>query len=455
QQEIQAAGRLNHPNIVAVYDFIETDREAWIIMERIEGGSLKDLLDRDRRLPVSDVVRMMSDILSALAYSHAHHVVHRDIKPTNLLLTPDRRVKVVDFGVAHIENSELTKIGTVLGTAAYMAPEQQRGEQVDHRADIWSAGVVLYELLTGEKPYPGAPDSVVHKVLNTELQVPTRISKATLRAFDAVVARALAKRREDRFQTAEEFSAAIHAAVQSDTKWKFWRPSVKGALVGIGAAALITGIVTGAILSKGSERSTIPLPTVVFAKPNGSSPQPGSVSKGTQVRVFARSDQWLQIGNIADEKPWGWVNPQLETFTIPLPTVVFAEPNGSSAQLGSVSKGTQVRVFARSDQWLQIGNIADEKPSGWVNPELVTCTMPLPAVVFDEPNGSSPQLGSVSKGTQVRVFAWSGQWLQIGNTADEKPSGWVNPELVTCTMPLPATVVAGPDGSSPNTALAV
>ena len=212
RREAQAAGRLSHPSIVGVYDYGENAESAWIVMELVEGGSLKARLDRGERFPIPEIVRVMDQMLAALAYSHGRGVVHRDIKPANIMLTADGAVKLADFGIARLENSSMTQVGTVMGTPSYMAPEQLRGETVDARADIWAAGVVLYQLLTGEKPFDGGFSAVMHKALNTEPPPPSQLSVTAPRAFDAVVARALAKRPDDRFPTATAFAEAIRAA---------------------------------------------------------------------------------------------------------------------------------------------------------------------------------------------------------------------------------------------------
>lgn len=212
KREAQAAGRLNHPNIVAVYDYGEDADRAWIAMELVEGGTLKQLLDRGERMPVSETLRVMGQMLAGLDYSHKRGVVHRDIKPANLMLTNEGQVKIADFGIARIENSSMTQVGTVMGTPAYMAPEQLRGEPVDLRADIWASGVLLYQLLTGEKPFEGGYASVLHKALNSEPTPPSALSVTAPRGFDGVIAKAMAKRPEDRFQTASAFATAIEAA---------------------------------------------------------------------------------------------------------------------------------------------------------------------------------------------------------------------------------------------------
>jgi serine/threonine-protein kinase len=212
RREAQAAGRLAHPNIVGVYDYGENAEAAWIVMELVEGGSLKDRLDRKERFPVPEIVRIMEQVLAALAYSHARGVVHRDIKPGNIMLSGDGTVKMADFGIARLENSSMTQVGTVMGTPSYMAPEQLRGETVDARADIWAAGVMLYQLLTGEKPFEGGFSAVMHKALHTDPPPPSKLSVTAPQAFDAVIATALAKRPEDRYPNAAAFAAAVRAA---------------------------------------------------------------------------------------------------------------------------------------------------------------------------------------------------------------------------------------------------
>ena len=212
RREAQAAGRLSHPNIVGVYDYGENATQAWIVMELVEGGSLKGRLDKNQRFTIPEIVQIMGEVCAALNYSHQRGVVHRDIKPGNIMMTTDGQVKIADFGIARLENSSMTQVGTLIGTPSYMAPEQFRGEPVDLRADIWAAGVMLYQLLTGEKPFEGGFSAVMHKALHTEPPPPSQLSVTTPRAFDAVIAKALAKRPDDRFRSAAEFGEAIRAA---------------------------------------------------------------------------------------------------------------------------------------------------------------------------------------------------------------------------------------------------
>ncbi len=213
RREAQAAGRLTHPNIVGVFDYGETKDLAYIVMEYVDGPPLKNLLDKNERFPLPRIVQIMEDLLAGLQFSHERGVVHRDIKPANLMLTQSGQAKITDFGIARIDSSSMTQAGTVLGTPAYMSPEQFMGQVVDARSDIYSSGALMYQLLTGERPFAGGISSIMHKVLNTEAPSPSRISVTAPRRFDAVVRKAMAKRPEDRYGSAAEFMAAIRTAV--------------------------------------------------------------------------------------------------------------------------------------------------------------------------------------------------------------------------------------------------
>ncbi len=216
RREAQAAGRLTHPNIVAVYDFGETPELAYLVMEFVEGDSLKTVLDRNERMPVAQILQLMQQLLNGLQYSHERGVVHRDIKPSNLMLTKNGALKITDFGIARIEGSSATQVGTVLGTPAYMSPEQWQGVPVDARADIYSAGVLLYHLLTGERPFEGGSTSaIMHKALHTEPVAPSQLSVGALPALDPIVLKAMAKRPEDRYASAAAFAGALRGISMS------------------------------------------------------------------------------------------------------------------------------------------------------------------------------------------------------------------------------------------------
>jgi len=212
-QGARAAGGLNHPNIVAVHDYGETDACAFLVMELVDGVTLKALLERRGRMTPQEALPIVEDVLAGLSHSHGHGIVHRDIKPANIMILDETRAKVTDFGVARIEANHITQTGTIIGTPAYMSPEQFRGEQVDLRTDIYSTGVVLYQMLTGSRPYEGSVATIAHKVLHTNAPPPSQVAAGLGPALDAVVCRAMAKERGERFASAADFARALRTAI--------------------------------------------------------------------------------------------------------------------------------------------------------------------------------------------------------------------------------------------------
>jgi len=213
--EAHSAARLQHPNIVSVYDSDRHGDMAFLVMEFIQGEDLKHHLDAGRRYSLEETLRMVRDLLSALDYAHRQNIVHRDVKPANLLIEADGRVKLTDFGVARIQDSgEATRTqGTMVGTLKYMSPEQVQGLPIDARADLFAVGVVLYQLLTGKRPFNGDTDfAIIQQIVGHVPAAPSSFSTLLPPAIDAVMARALAKKRDQRFATAQEFSAALQEA---------------------------------------------------------------------------------------------------------------------------------------------------------------------------------------------------------------------------------------------------
>jgi eukaryotic-like serine/threonine-protein kinase len=210
KNEARAAGRLMHPHIVAVYEFGEDDTVAYIAMEYVEGAGLREHLNRRETFDFAQLVALVRQLLEALDFAHAKGVVHRDIKPSNLIVTEDGRLKVADFGIARVDTTNLTQAGMIIGTPSYMAPEQCRGLPTDARSDLWSVGVVMYELLTGEKPFRGTLETIAYKICHEEPPSPSTLSKLKLPAdVDRFIATALAKAPEARFQSAREFRKAL------------------------------------------------------------------------------------------------------------------------------------------------------------------------------------------------------------------------------------------------------
>jgi serine/threonine-protein kinase len=215
QREARAAGRCVHPNIVAIYDFAMHEGNPYLAMEYVEARHLGQVLSQSGRFSQPEAVAVIGQVLDALACAHDVGIVHRDVKPANILLLANGRVKMTDFGIARFDGAELTMDGAVIGTPSYMSPEQCRGEAVDVRSDLFSTGVVLYELLSGERPFPGRNFAEVTWRLANEPPPDIRDKVAGLSpALAAVVDRALAKNPADRFASAAEMAAALRGAPQ-------------------------------------------------------------------------------------------------------------------------------------------------------------------------------------------------------------------------------------------------
>ena len=225
RREAHSAASLNHPNIVAVYDTGEDilDTPAgptqvpFIVMEYVDGMSLRQLMSTGRRLLPERALEITSGVLAALDYSHRHGIVHRDIKPGNVMITPSGDVKVMDFGIARAlaaEGQTMTATSAVMGTAQYLSPEQARGEVVDARSDLYSTGCLLYELLTGRPPFVGeSPVSVAYQHVSEQPVPPSQLDPAVPESVDAIVMKSLEKDANDRYQSASEFRQDVERAM--------------------------------------------------------------------------------------------------------------------------------------------------------------------------------------------------------------------------------------------------
>ncbi len=219
-REAQAVARLNHPNIVQVYDFGSEGEIAYIVMEFIQGKELKDFFDANERFDIKEAVHIMGELCDALHFAHEAGIVHRDIKPANVMIDNKGRVKLADFGVARItdaerSDSEKTQAGAIVGTPAYMSPEQIEGGEIDRRTDIFSAGIILFQFLTGEKPFTGTSTwTIAKKILQDNPPAPSTLNKSISPLFDAVINKALSKDRNTRYQTARDLGAALKLALE-------------------------------------------------------------------------------------------------------------------------------------------------------------------------------------------------------------------------------------------------
>src|SRR5882762_1940557 len=219
-REAQAVARLNHPNIVQVYDFGEEGDIAYLVMEFIKGKELKTFFDASERFDLKEAVRVMCELCDALDFAHNAGIIHRDIKPANVMLDAQARTKLTDFGVARVQDSnktsvERTQAGTMVGTPAYMSPVQITGGNIDRRSDVFSAGIILYQFLCGEKPFTGSGAwTIAKKIIQEEPPLPSSLNNAITPLFDAVVNKALSKNPDTRYQSARDLAVALRRALE-------------------------------------------------------------------------------------------------------------------------------------------------------------------------------------------------------------------------------------------------
>jgi beta-lactam-binding protein with PASTA domain len=250
RREAKNAAGLSHPNIVSIYDRGEAEGTYYIAMEYLAGRSLKELIVSRGPTPIRIAIDYTRQMLAALGFAHRHGIVHRDIKPHNVVVDSDGRLKVTDFGIARSGASQMTEVGSIIGTAQYLSPEQARGSPVDQRSDVYSVGIVLYEMLTGAVPFTGdTPLEIAMKHLSEVPVPPSEIRDDVPDDLDLVVLRALAKDPDDRYQTAEEMDADL-ARIQ------------RGLSVSSETADTATAVLAGAGIS-GAPTIIAPRPTQV------------------------------------------------------------------------------------------------------------------------------------------------------------------------------------------------
>jgi serine/threonine-protein kinase len=210
-QEAKAAGRLSHPNIVTIYDVGKSGDVAYIAMELLEGRELRDIMNDRGLLPVDQVLDIVAQVALGLSYAHENGIVHRDVKPSNIMLVRDGHAKITDFGIARMTSSAVrTQTGMVLGSPKYMSPEQVMGKEIDQRSDIFSLGVMLYEMLTGQAPFDGENvNAIMYQTLNAIPVPPNSLNPLVPEMVNFIVAKALTKGLEDRYQNAKDLAVDL------------------------------------------------------------------------------------------------------------------------------------------------------------------------------------------------------------------------------------------------------
>jgi len=217
-REARAAGMLSNPNIVTIYDVGNEGKLQYIAMEYLEGQTLEEMIRRKTKFNYRIISQIITQICAALDYAHSQGIVHRDIKPANIMVMSDYRVKVMDFGIARVDSSSMTRTGIAMGTPNYIAPEQLQGKPVDRRCDIFSLGVVMYEMLLHRRPFRGENlTALIYSIVNGELELPSSVDKSVPHIFDRILGKALMKDPAERYQNAGEISAALAGFLESFT----------------------------------------------------------------------------------------------------------------------------------------------------------------------------------------------------------------------------------------------
>ncbi len=242
--EARAASALDHPNICTIHEINEVDGHHFIAMSYVDGVSLKDRI-KSGPLSIDETIDIAGQIAGGLREAHEKGIIHRDIKPSNIMVTPKGRAKIMDFGLAKSpDRTQLTREGTTIGTVAYMSPEQTRGAEVDHRTDIWSLGVVLYEMLTGKQPFGGDYEqAVLYAILNADPEPVGHLRTDVPTGLEGIVSRALDKNRDTRYRSAAALARDLDALQGSRTESRARPKAARGrnaVLVGILAAAGVT-----------------------------------------------------------------------------------------------------------------------------------------------------------------------------------------------------------------------
>jgi eukaryotic-like serine/threonine-protein kinase len=365
RREAKNAASLSHPNIVSIYDRGEAEGTYYIAMEYLDGRTLKELLVRFGMPPVKIAIGYTRQILSALAFAHKYGLVHRDIKPHNVLVDSGGHVKVTDFGIARSEASQMTEAGSIIGTAQYLSPEQARGAPVDQRSDIYSVGVLLYELLTGSVPFTGdTPVEIAMKHLSAVPEPPSKKRPDVPRGLDLAVVRALAKDPDERFQSAEEMDAELARIEQ-------------GFRVSDETADAATAVLAGSGIDSTAVRKAPVITTGAYRAPPGRYPPP-----------------------VRKRPKWPWLVALLLLIGAALGTYFLVDYVRHEA---SANKPVLVPFVAGQVQALAVKHIRDAGLKPKVRHETSTTT-PAGKVIRQQPGGGD----HIPRGNTVTIWVSQG-----------------------------------------------
>jgi eukaryotic-like serine/threonine-protein kinase len=465
RREAKNAAALNHPNIVSIYDRGEAEDTYYIAMEYLDGRTLKELVVGRGAAPVNVAVEYARQILSALRFAHRHGIVHRDIKPHNVLVDGEGRVKVTDFGIARAGTSQMTETGSIVGTAQYLSPEQARGGEVDPRSDLYSLGIVLYELLTGKTPFEGeTPVEIAMKHLSNTPEPPSKLRPDVPPELDMVVMRALAKNPNDRYQSADEMEGDLDRVA-------------RGARVSAATVDTATQVLRAAPVVAAADATAA---TMIAPSPAASSaPPPPSVLEEEEFDDGQDRPIWpwlVAVGFVIAALVAGFfVWQELSGSTAQVPVGLYTGQPVAQAQhqieaahlVAKVMKGPNTRykpgiVFKQDPSagskvdkggtvtiWQSTGppkvKVPDVKGQQWpqaqanlTNAGLKPVEHIVPGKTKGQVSATDPAAGtSVPKGSQVRVNVWAG------------PAAATVPSVIGMTLSDAITTLRD-DGFNPN-----
>jgi beta-lactam-binding protein with PASTA domain/predicted Ser/Thr protein kinase len=357
RREAKNAAGLSHPNIVSIYDRGEAEGTYYIAMEYLDGRSLKELVTARGPLPIGDAIAFTREVLGALRFAHRKGVVHRDIKPHNVMADADGRLKVTDFGIARAGASQMTEAGSIIGTAQYLSPEQARGAAVDQRSDLYSVGIVLYELLTGIVPFNGeTPVEIAMRHLSDTPQPPSIKRPEIPPDLDMIVLRALAKNPDDRFQTAAEMDAELERVAQ-------------GAGVTTETADAATAVLSGTAVATAPTAITPPRRPPAAPRPSSRYAEPPPKQRpiwpwllALLFVVLAAVAGWFAYGKIQDSLSG--------SGTVSVPFVVGQREDVAVANVER--KGLKAQVKREPNETTKIGQVFDQRPEAGVRKDRGT-----------------------------------------------------------------------------------
>ncbi len=487
RREAQSAANLNHPNIVGIYDWGEAEGSYYMVMELVEGDCLSDLIREGRPLSPRRAVEITRQVVLALATAHRLGVIHRDVKPGNIMLTTDGTVKVADFGIARawIHSTDLTQTGSIIGTATYFSPEQAQGRSADRRSDIYSLGVVLYEMLVGRPPFQGeTPMAVAYQHVSTEVPPPSSQNREIPPELDTIVLRALAKDPDSRYQDTESLLRDLEAwlrgeriptgapsqpSVSPKQEQVMVRQPIAVSRVGGSGARRGGRVIPQSYYPHMQERRSVPLPFVVgvlvllaalaglswvvWSLLQAPEPTPDAVvvaipdvvgrwetdafssiqESGLIVRVVRRNSQEMPEGRVIATNPAAGervesrtevevvVSSGLEKFGVPL---VIGQTQGTAENLILAQAFTVGQIEFVEDSGFQVGTVIDQDP---LPGPLLPAGAPIDLMVATGPGLLVvPDLAGLPGSEALSVLAQSGlRWAETTEISDTVAAGHV------------------------------